>query len=124
MGVDIAKARAFVAEKERRQQTALLRKLRRARSDFQKIVALIVEKYQPLRIYQWGSLLDEFSFSEISDIDIAMEGITSAETFFRIYGDAMDLTDFPVHVVQLEKIEPEFRELIVTQGKLIYERPR
>jgi len=124
MGVDIAKARAFVAEKERRQQTALLRKLRRARSDFQKIVALIVEKYQPLRIYQWGSLLDEFSFSEISDIDIAMEGITSAETFFQIYGDAMDLTDFPVHVVQLEKIEPEFRELIVTQGKLIYERPR
>jgi len=41
---------------------------------------MIVREYKPLRIYQWGSLLEDRHFSEISDIDIAVEGITDAET--------------------------------------------
>lgn len=29
---------------------------------------------------------------QIADIDIALEGITDAETYFALLGDAMDLT--------------------------------
>ena len=124
MAIDIAKARAFVAEKERRREALLRRRLRQARSDFRKILQVIVERYRPRRVYQWGSLLDGRCFSEISDIDIALEGIVSAETYFQLYGEAMNMTDFPIHIVQLEKIAPEFRQLIITQGKLVYERPQ
>ena len=122
MSLDIAKARQFVREKERKRREKLKMTLKQAQEDFQKITQLIIEKYDPARIYQWGSLLDEAYFSEISDIDIALEGVTSAEIFFQLYGDVMKMTDFPLDIVQMEKIEPEFRESIIVRGKLIYER--
>ena len=83
---------------------------------------MIVERYAPKAIYQWGSLLCRREFSEISDIDIGVEGIGSPDKLFALLGDAEALTDFPVHVVELERIEPEFRQLIVSQGRRVYER--
>jgi hypothetical protein len=41
-----------------------------------------------------------------------------------LIGKAQAMTDFPVDIVQLEKIEPEFAESIRTDGKLVYERTR
>ena len=70
---------------------------------------------------QWGSLLDLEQFDENSDIDIAIEGITEAERYFALLGDAMEMTRFPLDIIQLEKIEPEFAELILLKGKIIYE---
>ncbi len=60
-------------------------------------------------------------FDENSDIDIAIEGILDATRYFALLGDAMELTRFPIDIVQLEKIEPEFAELILLKGKIIYE---
>jgi len=39
------------------------------------------------------------------DYDIAMEGIPDAETYFRMIGEADELTDFPLDIVQIEKID-------------------
>ncbi|MBN1348859.1 nucleotidyltransferase domain-containing protein [candidate division KSB1 bacterium] len=121
---DLKKARQFLAQKEKERKKRLDARFARAKSDFQKIIETIIEKYQPEKIYQWGSLLDRRHFSEISDIDIALEGITSAEIFFKLYGDIMSMTDFCVDIIQLEKIEPEFAELIKEKGKIVYERKR
>lgn len=93
----------------------------RACRDFEAIVKMIVSKYAPVRIWQWGSLLDESGFTDHSDIDIGLEGITNAEDFFALYGDAMELTSFPLDIVQLEKIEPEFNEIIRAKGRIVYE---
>lgn len=93
-----------------------------AARDNRAIVNLIVSNYQPLRIFQWGSLLHPERFNENSDIDLAVEGITDAETFFNLLGDAMKLTSFKLDIVQIEKIEPEFADAIRTSGKIIYER--
>jgi predicted nucleotidyltransferase len=79
-------------------------------------------KYRPVRIYQWGSLLHPERFDENSDIDLATEGITDAETFFNLLGEAMALTGFSLDIVQIEKIEPEFADAIRHSGKVIYER--
>jgi hypothetical protein len=38
-----------------------------------------------------------------------------------LLGDAMALTRFRVDIVQLERIEPEFAELIRLKGKVVYE---
>jgi len=65
--------------------------------------------------------LDFQAFDENSDIDIAIEGIIDAEKYFALLGDAMSLTRFPLDIVQLERIEPEFAEIILSKGKLIYE---
>lgn len=40
---------------------------------------------------------------------------------YRLLGDAMALTRFRVDIVQLERIEPEFAELIRLKGKVLYE---
>lgn len=54
----------------------------------------IIGNYNPTRIYQWGSLLKQRHFCGISDIDIAVEGIGSAERYFRMIGESAELTDF------------------------------
>jgi len=55
--------------RKREEQRILL--LNRARDNFAQIVKIIIEKYHPKRIYQWGSLIDGSHFTERSDIDIA-----------------------------------------------------
>jgi len=120
--VDIEKARQFLVRKVEARKKLSTAQLARARRDFQAIALLAIQKYHPKRIWQWGSLVDGDGFSEISDIDIAFEGFDSIESLFAFYGEAMRLTNFPLDVVRLEKIEPEFRELIVTQGRVVHER--
>jgi len=56
---------------------------------------MLEKEYGYLRIWQWGSLLDRRRFSEISDIDIAVEGVPDTATFFELYGKAMSLTTLP-----------------------------
>jgi len=119
---DYTKARQFLEKKERDREQSIDKRFEQARKDFQKILEFIIENYCPKRIYQWGSLLNRENFAEISDIDIALEGITSAEQLFEIYGAIMNMTDFSIDLIQIEKIEPEFAELIKTKGKIVYER--
>lgn len=90
--------------------------------DTQAIVRMLIEEYELVRIYQWGSVLRPGEFREYSDIDIAVEGVTDARTFFRMLGDAQAMTQFPLDLVQIEKIAPEYAEEIRQHGKIVYER--
>lgn len=85
-------------------------------------MGVIRDRYAPRRIWLWGSLGDASKFDERSDIDIGVEGVTGAEAWFRLLGDAMQLTTFPLDIVQMEPIEPEFREIIEMKGRVVYER--
>lgn len=84
---------------------------------------MIAERYRPRRIYRWGSLLSPTTFQEISDIDIAVEGITDPQTFGRLWWDAAELTSFPLDVVQWEHLREFHRRQIEDSGVLAYERP-
>ncbi|MGK5094802.1 nucleotidyltransferase domain-containing protein [Deltaproteobacteria bacterium TL4] len=119
--IDIQQASRFIAEKQRRlrQQRQVL--WQQAQVDFQKIVDCLIERYQPQRIYQWGSLLDSSRFSEISDIDLAIEGIATPETYFKILKDIEELSTFPVDLVRLETLTPERAKDIREKGRLIYD---
>jgi predicted nucleotidyltransferase len=93
--VDLQQARAFLDDRERRRQRDLEQRFDRARADARAIVDLIVRKYRPRRVYQWGSVLDRSRFSEISDIDVAIEGITDPATLSALLDEADRLTDLP-----------------------------
>ena len=73
----------------------------------------------PARATQWGSLIDGRHFSERSDIDVALEGITSAPVFFAILRNAEALTRLPVDIVQLETIHPAHAESIRARGRIV-----
>ncbi|MBN2542150.1 nucleotidyltransferase domain-containing protein [bacterium] len=119
---NIEKARQKIRDKQRQEKEKRQKLLKKALADFDNIIKMLIEKYNPKRIYQWGSLLNTSNFSEISDIDIAVEGIKSAEEYFNMLGDAMELTNFPVHLEELEKLKSIYADTIKEEGKLIYER--
>ena len=121
-GVDLDRARAFLADRERRRRARIDARYARATRDARVIVSEIAAELNPLRIYQWGSLLDRKRFSEISDLDIAVEGLNGPAEFFRIVGIAMNGTDLPVDIVELEKVPVEVAERIRTRGALVHER--
>ena len=121
-GVDLDKARAFLAERAKRRRARTDERFERATRDARAIVAEIAARVNPPRIYQWGSLLDRERFSEISDLDIAVEGLNGPAEFFEVLGIAMNRTSLPVDVVELEKVPADVAERIRTRGALVHER--
>jgi predicted nucleotidyltransferase len=120
--INIEAARAFQKKKRLDRQAELELKHRDALYDFQQIVDMIVRKYKPKRIYQWGSLLNKEHFSELSDIDIAVEGLPDAQSYFNMLADAEKLTSFPLDIVEMESIHELHKNMIIQKGVLVYER--
>ncbi|MBB1074309.1 nucleotidyltransferase domain-containing protein [Rhodoferax sp. 4810] len=89
--------------------------------DTQVIVNRIIECYQPKRIIQWGSLLKAQHFSEVSDIDLAIEGVGSVE-FLGLLALAEDCTDFPLDILRRENVDPAFQATLLAKGKILYEQ--
>lgn len=121
--IDLDAVRGFLRNKELVRSRLLDERFEKASSDFSRIVDMIIEKFSPRRIYQWGSLLDRERFSEISDIDIAIEGLSGPEVFFALLGEALSLTDFPLDIVEIEKVGDDNARYIREFGRMIYERP-
>ena len=121
-GVDLDQVRAFLADKERRRRARIDERYVQATLDARAIVSEIAAQVNPRRIWQWGSLLDRKRFSEISDVDIAVEGLNGPAEFFQVLGIAMNTTALPVDVVELEKLPADIAERIRTRGVLVHER--
>lgn len=121
MSVNIKKAKENLKKQQALQEKQLDKLYVKAVSDCNVIIEMIIKKYDPVKIIQWGSLLNRSYFKEYSDIDIAVEGITSPEKFFALVKDAEALTDFPLDIVQLEKINPVHKESIIKKGKILYD---
>ena len=121
-GVDLDQVRAFLADKEQQHRARVDERFARATRDAQAIVSEIAVQVNPRRIYQWGSLLDRKRFSEVSDLDLAVEGLNGPAEFFRVLGIAMNGTALPVDVVELEKLPADVAERIRKRGALVHER--
>ena len=67
-------------------------------------------------------MLDAERFGPRSDIDIAVDGDFPPEAWFRLLGEAWSMTTFPVDLVDLKRIEPEFADIVRMKGKVVYER--
>jgi predicted nucleotidyltransferase len=120
MAVDITEVRAFLLRKEQEEMEHCRALFEKASADCAKMIAHIIANYPDVTIYQWGSLLKAEEFNALSDIDIALEGVGSAEIFFRLSGELMKMTDFPLDLVELEKINPIHRKSIKENGRLVY----
>ena len=120
MTVEPAQTVAFLRRREADRQRELDERFRTAWEEFHRTVEMIAAEFAPRRIWQWGSLLHRDRFSERSDIDIALEGLGAAERLFRVYARAEELSTFPLDIVELERIEPEYAHLIRTKGRLVH----
>jgi predicted nucleotidyltransferase len=120
--IDIIKVKKNIEIKQQKQSEKLKSLFQKAWMDFETIVNHIIKVYQPDKIYQWGSLLNHKNFSEISDIDICIEGNIPPKEFFCMLGEIEQMTSFPVHIVEINKIEPVYAVSIKTKGRLVYEK--
>ena len=120
MTVEPAQTVAFLRRREADRQRELDERFRTAWEEFHRIVEMIAAEFAPRRIWQWGSLLHRDRFCERSDIDIALEGLGAAERLFRVYARAEEMSTFPLDIVELERIEPEYAHLIRTKGRLVH----
>lgn len=121
-GVTTAEMRDFLRRKAAAQQQRNEALWRQASQDAEAIIRMIIERFSPKAVYQWGSVLDGRQFSDISDIDIAVEGLESAERYFAMLGEAERLTRFPLDLVEIEHVEPEYAGLIRKHGRCVYQR--
>ena len=119
--IDLDKVRAFLDGKRERTRHTRAVLLEQAQSDARAIIERIARAHNPSRIYQWGSLIETGHFTELSDIDIALEGLRSAEEYFAILGDVMGMTAFPLDIIELEKVDTETAERIRRQGRIVHE---
>ena len=115
--INLDKVRAFLDGKRERTRRARTALLEQAQSDARAIIERIARAHNPSRIYQWGSLIETGHFTELSDIDIALEGLRSAEEYFAILGDVMGMTAFPLDIIELEKVDTETAERIRRPGE-------
>jgi len=122
MMIDINKVKKNIEIKQQEQSEKRKLLFQKAWEDFESIVNHIINKYQPEKIYQWGSLLNYNHFSEISDIDICIEGYIPPKDFFCMLGEIEQMTNFPVHIAEINRIEPVYAKNIKTKGRLVYEK--
>ncbi|MBN2340846.1 MAG: nucleotidyltransferase domain-containing protein [Deltaproteobacteria bacterium] len=121
MSVSIEEAARFQQEKAREQSEKCAALHARASADFARMVTFIRKQYPHVGIFQWGSILQPDSFDELSDVDIALTEVTSPREYFEIQGTLMKMTDFPLDCIELDKISPENREMLLRKGKWIHE---
>ena len=119
---DYQAALCHLEERDARRSQTLAKRLAIAQADAAAIVKMIAEKYRPHRIWQWGSLIQTRHFSEISDIDIGLESLSDPCAIFAVLKNAEPMTDFPLDIVELDRIAPEFADIIRMKGRIIYER--
>ena len=116
---DIRLSRQYLRKKHEALQAKRLILWQKAVQESEAIVEMILEKYHPQALIQWGSVLDPKHFSEISDIDLAIAGLESI-TFMKLLADAEELTTFPLDIVQWEAIHPSFQKIILMKGRILH----
>ncbi|MFW6338476.1 MAG: nucleotidyltransferase family protein [Alkalispirochaetaceae bacterium] len=115
--------RVHERERERRRreaQEAAQRKLvdkaeRAAKQVFKHVIA----EYEPEEIYLAGSLVDSDRFTEISDIDIAISGL-SPEELDEISDWAEEKSSYPVDILDLDRAEQLHIDSIRRSGRRVY----
>ncbi len=119
---DIAAARRNYRARGEECRARLRRLWERAREEADEAVRIVVEHYRPKRVIQWGSVLRPEAFTEISDIDIAVEGIDDMESWSRMERDLLAVVSFPLDLVRFDRIHPEHQRQILSRGVVVYER--
>ncbi|MBN2576774.1 MAG: nucleotidyltransferase domain-containing protein [Deltaproteobacteria bacterium] len=89
----------------------------RLRAGLPRAAKLLAERYHARRVVLFGSLVDG-TFSERSDVDLAVEGMPSAP-YFDALADLMTLFGGPVDLVRLEEAAPDLRAYIEAEGRTL-----
>lgn len=81
-----------------------------------KAASVLKSRFGVRRVFLFGSLAYPSSFSEDSDIDLAVEGLKDAD-YWKAWQSAEEvIADRPVDFVEIETARPSLREAILDYG--------
>jgi len=80
-------------------------------------------KYNPEKIYLFGSLLDRDKFCRGSDIDLAVSGL-SVGNHLDLWGDLEECLQHSFDLVNLETADTRLSQFIRQEGVVIYDRKK
>ena len=122
MAVDSVAAARWVTARQARRRDALQARLQSAQRDAARIIAAVAAECRPRRIYQWGSLVHTERFTDVSDIDIAIEGMNCGEhVLAAMHARAERMTGLAVDLVVMERLEPGRADLIRRFGSIAWQ---
>jgi uncharacterized protein len=104
-----------LAERRRQAHQRSTERAQRLRHGLAGAAALLRTRYGATRVVLFGSLATG-SHSETSDVDLAVEGLPSAE-YFRALAELMAHFGTPVDLVRLEEAPKSLRERIAAEGE-------
>lgn len=90
---------------------------RTAREDARRIASYLIQAGAS-KVVLFGSLLPAHGFTPLSDIDLAVEGLTWPD-YWRVLSAVRGLTSFDIDLVMLEDASPELHQRIFLEGEMI-----
>ncbi len=82
---------------------------------------LLVDRFGAEDVYLFGSLVWSDVYAPETDIDLAVSGLPT-ERYLEAVGYLEQESNFPVDLVELDKLPAHLRERILTEGELLNER--
>jgi predicted nucleotidyltransferase len=92
--------------------------LDKARVEAERLAQRLVKEYGAKRVLLFGSVARQRPLRPDSDIDLAVEGMPS-ETYYRIVGDLCTNSGRLVDLVQLERVRPSVKRIILLEGIIL-----
>lgn len=120
-GVSIKAAAEHQRRLEREDQARRDDRYRRAKTELDAALAHIRVHFTPRRIIVWGSILAPERFTELSDLDICVEGIDDWAEWSRLERDLLEITTLPLDLVKWESLQPIHQRRILERGEVVYE---
>ena len=120
-GIDISRVAARMREQDDQQARERSRRYAEARRQLDAAIAVAAGFPEVRRIRVWGSLLRPDRFTELSDIDLCVEGVRSPEVWSRLERALLDTVTMPLDLVRWETLMEPHRESILARGEVVYE---
>ena len=110
-------------EREKEDTEKRLKLFHEARSASEDAARILADEFGAERVYLFGSLLEEDSFSIHSDIDIAVDGL-KVELYFKALNHLWDILPKGVSLdlVPIEDANETLKTKILASGIILYEK--
>lgn len=91
---------------------------KQARQDLEKVIAILIDDFKVKKIILFGSLA-KGNFSQESDIDLAVEGVSPSD-YFHVLAQVNSMSDRWIDLKPLESLEPHFLQRVLQTGECLY----
>ena len=92
-----------------------------AQEDLGRVLEILRRYPAVKRVRTWGSMLRPDRFTELSDVDVGVEGVDSPQVWSQIERELLDEVRLPLDLVRWESLMEPHRKSIEARGKVVYE---